>query len=39
MTAMELLIALVLLAIIGVVAQSAGFDSRDAGPRPGQPAH
>ena len=35
---MELLIALVLLAILSVLAQTAGFDSRDVDPRPGQPA-
>jgi hypothetical protein len=35
---MELLIALVLLAIIGVLAQAAGTDSRNADPRSNQPA-
>ncbi len=35
---MELLIALLLLAIIGVLAQSAGVDSRDADPRPNRAA-
>jgi hypothetical protein len=33
MTGMELLIAFLLLAIIGVLAQAAGTDSRDADPR------
>lgn len=30
---MELLIALLLTALIGVLAQAAGYDSRDADPR------
>jgi len=35
---MELLIATLLLALIGVLAQSAGNDSRDADPRCDQPS-
>jgi hypothetical protein len=38
MYAMELFIATLLLAIIGVLAQSAGTDSRDANPRYNQRA-
>jgi type II secretory pathway component PulJ len=38
MYAMELLIAILLLAIIGVLAQAAGTDSRDANPRYNQRA-
>jgi hypothetical protein len=38
MYAMELLIATLLLAIFGVLAQAAGTDSRDANPRHNQPA-
>ena len=38
MHVMELLIAILLLAIIGVLAQAAGTDSRDANPRYNQPA-
>jgi hypothetical protein len=37
-TAMELLIALLLVALIGVLAQAAGNDSRDADTRFNQPA-
>jgi hypothetical protein len=35
---MELLIALLLVALIGVLAQAAGYDSRDADTRYNQPA-
>jgi hypothetical protein len=35
---MELLIATLLLAILGVLAQAAGTDSRDADPRSAQPS-
>ena len=38
MTDMELLIAALLVAIIGVMAQVAGTDSRDADPRNAHPA-
>ena len=38
MTHMELLIAVLLVAIIGVLAQVAGEDSRDADPRYADPA-
>ena len=37
-TGMELLIALLLVALIGVLAQAAGNDSRDADTRFNQPA-